>query len=305
LSFGDNTPLTAAAPLGLANLLGGVIQSLIIFKSLNGIIQVTGDATTNDLSVNQVPGGSGTISPRSLTEHPQGLLYLDHDGYRMVTLDGNCTDPIGVAGQGVVVPFLNSTTPTRVNAACNGSILLVSVLNSVSGNWEKYWFDSVRKVWCGPHTFPTTMIDVYESNFIIVAQSVPAALFQQGTVATASSTYTENSVALTWTYQTVVLNDNMEMSQSEIAEIQVKMNAVTGITSATVEAIENGTVLNTATPSLSATSVLAAYRIDFSSPTVYNRLTINIQGTSALGFEIGDIYVRARRLGYQTAIPHP
>ena len=64
LSFGDNTPLTAAAPLGLANLLGGVVQALIIFKSLNGIIQVTGDATTNNLSVNQVPGGSGTISPR-------------------------------------------------------------------------------------------------------------------------------------------------------------------------------------------------------------------------------------------------
>jgi len=75
--------------------------------------------------------------------------------------------------------------------------------------------------------------------------------------------------------------------------------------SATVEAIENGVVLNTATPSLAATSVLAAYRISFSTPTVYNRLTINIQGSSALGFEIGDIYVRARKLGYETAIPHP
>jgi hypothetical protein len=303
LSFGDNTPLTAAAPLGLANLLGGVVQSLIIFKSLNGIIQITGDATTNDLTVNQVPGGSGTISPRSLTEHPQGLLYLDHDGYRMVTLDGNCTDPIGVAGQGVVVPFLNPTNPSRVNAACNGSVLRVSVLNSNNSTWEEYWFDSTRKIWHGPHTFPSTMIDVYQDNFVIASEAAPVGIWIGQAFPTLSSTFTENSVALSWTYQTTVLNDNQEMAQSEIAEMQIKTNNPDGLTSITVSAIEEGATLNSEVYTYPLTPILplAAWPIDFNSPVVYNRLTIEITGASVGGFEIGDLYIRARVLGYRSA----
>ena len=302
LSFGDNTPLTAAATLGLANLLGGVVQSLIIFKSLDGIIQVTGDATTNNLSVNQVPGGSGTISPRSVCEHPQGLLYLDHDGFRMVTLDGNCTDPIGVAGQGVVVPFLNPVTTTRVNAACNGTILRVSVDTAANG-WEEYWFDSVRKVWSGPHSFPSTMVDVYEGDFILAAEAVQNKLFLGQAVPTPGSTFTENGTLLTWTYQTVVLNDNQQMAQSEVAEMQVKTNCVTGLSSITVAAIENGTTINSATYSYPGNSAIVANRIDFNAPVVYNRLTIEITGSSYAGFKIGDIFVRARILGYLQALP--
>jgi hypothetical protein len=304
LSFGDNTPLTCAAPLGLANLLGGVIQSLIVFKSLNGIIQITGDASTNNLSVNQVPGGSGTLSARSLAEHPQGLLYLDHDGYRMVTLDGNCTDPIGVAGQGVVVPFLNCNTPTRVCAACNGSILRVSV-NSVALGWVAYWFDLVRKVWSGPHTDPATVIDVYEDTFITSAQAVPNGLFETSPIPYAGESFTEFGSQLTWVYQTVVLMDNQQMAQSEIAEMQVKANAVTGMSGFTVAAIENGTTINSTTFNFASTGAIQAQRIDFNAPVVYNRLALKMTGSSYAGFQIGDIFVRARVLGYQAALPHP
>jgi len=312
LSFGDNTPLTAAAPLGLANLLGGVVQSLIIFKSLNGIIQVTGDALTDNLEVNQVPGGSGTLSPRSVVEHPQGLLYLDHDGWRMVTLDGNCTDPIGIAGQGVVVPFVNPITRTRVAAGCDGSILRASV-NTAAFGWREYWFDTVRKVWSGPHTFPSTCMDVYEGVFILAAQSAPIGLWESSPIPTSTSVFIENGVQLAWIYETVTLMDNMAMAQSEIAELQVKTTAPLGMTSITVAALEVGgetgstapTAINTAVYTYSAVGALGAKRIDFNAPVVYNRLAIEITGLSFAGFQIGDIFAREREEGYQTAFPHP
>ena len=176
LEFGDDSTLNAAAPLPLSNLLGGVIQALIVFKTFNGIVQITGDYTTNNLLVSDVPGGSGTGSPRSVTPHPQGLLYLDHDGFRMVTLDGTCSDPIAVSGSGVAVPFINPVYPTRVNAACNGSVLRASV-QAFGQPWVEYWYDLVRKIWSGPHTFPSSMIDVWDEAFVLVPQAMPASIF--------------------------------------------------------------------------------------------------------------------------------
>jgi len=113
---------------------------------------------------------------------------------------------------------------------------------------------------------------------------------------------------LTWTYETTALNDNMQMAQSEIAEMQVKTNAVSGVSSIVVTAIElyqNGgpTAINSVTYSYGGTGSLAASRIDFNAPVVYNRLAIEITGPSAAGFQIGDIFVRVRILGYQTAYP--
>jgi len=43
---------------------------------------------------------------------------------------------------------------------------------------------------------------------------------------------------------------------------------------------------------------LAARRIDFSAPVVYNRMAVQCTGTSGYGYKIGDIHVRARILGY-------
>lgn len=302
LSFGDDVPLIAAAPLPLANLLGGIVQSLIIFKSLSGIIQITGDQTTDNLDVNEVPGGSGTLSARSVCNHPQGLLYLDKDGFRIVTLDGNCSDPIGFAGQGVTVPFLNPVNRSRVAAACNGTILRASVQNSIVPGqpWQEYWYDLVRKVWSGPHTFPSIMVDIYEGDFILAPQSAQPSLYRSATAPVASSSYVEAGQALSWIYQTSVLMDNQQMAQSEITETQVKINAVPGLTSIGAAAIDqSGNVLGTALQTLFGQGVgITARQVDFPLPVVYNRLALQFVGASLPGFQIGDAYVRARILGY-------
>lgn len=300
LQFGDNNILTAAAPLPLSNLLGGIIQSLIIFQQFTGIIQITGDQTTNNLSVNNVPGGSGTGSPRSVVTHPQGLLYLDHDGYRMVTMDGTCTDPIGVSGAGVSVPLMNPVYLTRVNAACNGSVLRVSLQNAaVAGTpWQEYWFDLTRKNWSGPHTFPSIMIDGYGAGFVVAPQVAPANLFTSAIQPEGVTSFVENGVSLTWAFQTVVLMDNQQMAESEIAEMQIKITPA-GLTSVAVTIIDQvGATIATMTYTFGAITGLAARSIAFSAPVVYNRVAIKVTGSSALGFQIGDIYAKVRALGY-------
>lgn len=305
LQFGTNNILTAAAPLPLSNLLGGIIQSLIVFQNYTGIIQITGDQTTSNLSVNTVPGGSGTLSPRSVVTHPQGLLYLDHDGYRMVTMDGTCTDPIGTSGAGVSVPLLNPVARSRVSAACNGSVLRVSVQNSLLAGtpWQEFWFDLTRKNWSGPHTFPSVMIDGYSENFIVVPQSAPANLFTSAIQPLAGETFTENGVALTWAFQTTVLMDNQQMAESEIAEMQVKVTPGSGMTSFDVHIIDPaGADIAVVTYTFGAITSFAARQISFSKPVVYNRMAIEVTGVSSAGFQIGDVYVRQRILGYMQLI---
>ena len=248
------------------------------------------------------PAAVEPSAPGALLSTPKDFSTWTMTDTGWSLLDGNCTDPIGVAGQGVVVPFLNPTTPTRVAAGCNGSILRVSVITE-AGVWQAYWFDTVRKVWSGPHTDPSTIYDTYQDTFILVSQAVPAALFSSSTLPYAGESFTEFGSALTWTYQTTVLMDNTMMAESEIAEMQVKSNSPTGITSIVVTAQDqDGATIGTETYAFPSVSGIMAWPIDFSAPVVYNRLAIKITGTSVANFRIGDLYVRARVLGYRSAL---
>ena len=117
--------------------------------------------------------------------------------------------------------------------------------------------------------------------------------------------------------------DNQQMAESEIAEMQIKTNAVAGLSAINVAAIDqDGSPLASTTYQYTIVSggwdvalwdsaiwdsvtsqALAARRISFNAPVVYNRLAIKASGNSVLGFEIGDIYIRARVLGYMQAMP--
>jgi len=120
-----------------------------------------------------------------------------------------------------------------------------------------------------------------------------------------ASTFVENGVQLTWTFQTVMLMDQGQMAESEIAEMQVKTSAVPAITSVVVSALDqNAAVLGTLTYAYgSVTQALAARQISFPAPVVYNRLAIKMTGKSALGYQIGDIFVRSRVLAYMQPNP--
>jgi len=310
LTFGSSDPLTAACPLPLSNQLGGVIASLIIFRRQSGMLQITGDPTTSNLAVTPLLGGTGTASPRSIVGTPQGVAFLDHDGYRLIDFGANVSDPIGIGGSGVVVPFLSQITPSRVAAGCNGSVVRVSTQNvwAPGQPWQEYWYDIARKLWSGPHTFPGVVYANYGASFFMAVRGghgLANIIFSSDVNQSPSSTFVENGVQLTWDFQTVMLRDQGQMAESEIAEMQVKTSAVPTVTSIVVSALDqDATVLGTLTYAYgSVTQALAARRISFPAPVVYNRLAIKITGTSALGYQIGDTFVRSRSLGYMQPNP--
>jgi len=321
LTFGDNNPLVGAAPLGLANQLGGIISSLMVFKDVSNVIQITGDAALNTLSTNVLNTATGTLSPSSIVESPNGVMFLAPDGFRAVNFDANITDPIGDEGSGVTVPFIKSGDySVLTNAACSADVLRVSTLNVTAGNvWEEYWYEMSKDLWSGPHTFPSTCIDTFGASFIITPQAVPGTLWQHDVNPTPFSSFVENGVQLTWKMKSVIVGDESDMAESEATEFTVKTTAAYGTPTLSIQLDDEqgnpiGEAMYTYT-GLSATlwdqaqwdvstfgsggvQLLRPRRIDFSAPVIYSVMQISYTGQSAFGFSIGDTMVRRRQLGY-------
>lgn len=323
LTFGDNLPLTAAKGLPLSNQLGGVIQSLIVFKGANNMYQIAGDASTGNLSVNSLNVATGTLAPRTIVSSPMGLLFMAPDGLRYIDFDAHVSPPIGVAGEGINLPFIAPINPTRACATCTAEVIRISVYNSHIANTplQDYWYDLVRGVWSGPHTFPGATLDIWQNNFVVTTPG-QGAIYMGAVVPTPTSGVIENGSALSWVWQTGMLPDNGQMAASEITEMQIKTSAVSGTPTILVIAQDgDGNPYASTTYTFSVTtgalfdsaifdkdvfggafSALAPRRIGFSVPVVYNRLAINVTGRSSIGFQIGDMFIRERVLGYMQEI---
>lgn len=257
LTFGNNLRLIAGHGLGLSNQLGGIIQSLMVFQDDENVVQVTGDAALNTLAINSLNVAVGTVSARSICSSPLGVMFLAHDGYRVIGFDANISPPIGLSGTGVVVPFENALYWTRINAACNAGVLRVSLQRAdAPGNpWQEFWYDLARKIWSGPHTFPSTMIDVWEDQFLLQPQEATGELFNSDVIPNTFSIYRENGNLMTWIMQTIVLANNMEQGLSEVQEFTVNVGVVPGANTFTVmmldangNQIPYGTVTRTIDP---------------------------------------------------------
>ena len=324
LTFGDNIPLTAGAGLPLSNQLGGVIQSLIVFKGTVNMYQITGDAAFSNLASNALNVATGTLAPATICQSPLGLLFMAPDGIRYIDFDARVSEPVGVAGKGVNVPFIGPLYPSRACAACTAEVFRVTIQNShiATQPLQDFWYDLVRQVWSGPHTFVASGLDVYQNAFITTSPTV-VGLFSGSVVPDIFSVATENGAAMTWDFQTSMLPDNGAMAMCEIAEMQVKATAVAGTPTMVVTAQdENGVAygsvtytFNIGTPSLWGTMVwgsglwggsslaLSPRQISFSTPIMYSRLAINITGKSTIGFRIGDVFIRERTLGFIQEVP--
>jgi hypothetical protein len=321
LTFGDNNPLVAAAPLGLANQLGGIISSLMVFKDVSNVIQITGDAALSTLSTNVLNTATGTLSPSSIAPSPKGVMFLAPDGFRSVNFDANITDPIGDEGKGITIPFIkNGDYSILTNAACSADVLRISTLNVTQGNvWQEYWYEMSKDVWSGPHTFPSTCIDTYGDSFVITPQAVPGTLWQSDVNPTPLASFVENGVQLTWKMQSVIVGDESDMAESEATEFTVKTTAAYGTPTLSIQIDnEQGNSVGSATytyTGLSATlwdqaqwdvstwgsggvQLLRPRRIDFSEPVIYSVMQISYTGQSTFNFSIGDTMVRRRQLGY-------
>lgn len=321
LTFGDNVALTAIGALPLnSQLTGGTIQSLIVFKGAAQMWQITGDAALsgNPLSLNSMNVATGTLAPNTITPTPKGLAFVAPDGLRLIQFNGTITDPVGVAGAGITVPFIYSAVPSRMAAACGGQVLRISVQNSNAAGTpnQEYWYDIPRQCWSGPHTFPASQIDAYNNTFILAPVGVTAKLFASATAQSTTSTFTENGAQMAYTWQTALLPDTGQMSELAMVETTLYMALTAGGTVQCSALDQNGAILDSVNIlSTGSGTIWNAFiwgqalwqgvqnalfprQLKWHIPIVFRRLALQAQGVCAAGFKIGQAQLRYQILGY-------
>lgn len=320
LTFGDAVTLTAFGQLPLNNQLGGIIQALMVFKGVQNIFQITGDAATSNLTVNSLNITTGTLAPNSVVNTPKGLGFISPDGLRLIDFTAHVSDPVGMDGMGVSVPFIFSVVPSRIAAACGGNVLRVSTQNGnapASPNQE-YWYDFARGIWHGPHTLPMALIQPYKNTFVGQPVALPGTLWQSDAVQSGTSSFVENGAQLLWNYLTPMLPDTDKMTNSAITESTLDIALSSVIPNIAVNALdENGAIQGSvvissptgggtiwgsfvwgAAPWSGTPSAIAPYQLPWPRPIVFTRLRIQASGLAAQSIKIGGLHLRYQILRY-------
>lgn len=325
LTLDDTVPITALGGVPLTNpIVGGAVQSLIIFKGVSSMFQILGDAATGTLSRNRLAVPTGTFAANAVCPTPMGLAFISPEGLRLVDANGSVTDPIGVDGAGVAVPFQYSVVPSRMAAACNGSTIRMSVQNgytAASPNQE-FWFDMARKQWSGPHTFAASMIAAISNTFAKTALGVNAKLFLSDVRQSLTSGYIEDGTQLTWAYATPLMPDTDQMAETSIIQTTIDMQYPAGVPAFLGLAYDqNGQLYDSVSLSPGGTSTfwggflwgaavwfgtpnaLISRPLNWHKELVFRRIAFGFSGQSAGDFKIGTLRPGYRVLGYlqQTA----
>lgn len=326
ITLDDTVPITALGgiPLTATSFAGGSIQSLIAFKGVTSMYQILGDAALGTLSKNKLSVPTGTLAANSVCPTPMGLAFMSPEGLRLVDQNGQISDPIGVDGSGVAVPFQYAVVPSRMAAACNGNTIIMSVQNgyvSAAPNQE-FWLDLARKQWSGPHTFPASMIAAIGNNFAKTPLGVTAKLFTSDVKQSLSSGFIENGTQLTWSYATPLLPDMDQMCETSILEATVDIQYPAGVPSFLGTAYDqNGTLYDSVflAPGgvqsfwggfnwgtgiwFGTPNALVSRPLNWHQALVFRRIAFGISGQSAGSFKIGTLRLRYEVLGYlqQTA----
>ncbi len=258
-------------------------------------------------------------APLSVTPTPKGLSFVSPDGLRIIDFGSTVSDPIGLAGSGVTLPFIYSVTPSRIVSACNGNVLRITSQNgSALGNPpEEFWFDFARMLWSGPHTCAASLAAPYSNTFVITAIGQLGKLFVSDPVQTLTSTFTEFGAALTFDWQTSMLPDTDQMAENNMIETTLYLALVNGGDAVTCKALDqDSTVFDTVTVTVPGTgtiwgqfqwghavwsgarSALLPRQLAWTIPIVFRRLSIQATGTSAQGIQIGRLHMRYETLGY-------
>lgn len=318
LTFGDNVPLTCSGPLALQNQLGGVIQSLMIFKGTSNIYQVTGDFSLTNLAVNTLNVATGTLGPNTVQTTSKGLVFIAPDGLRLIDFNGTVNDPIGNSGDGVTVPFINTLVPSRMAAAYNNGVYRVQCQNGGAPGQpqQQWWYDFVRNLWSGPHTQAASLLAAYGNTFIVTLQAGGAVLFESDIIQSASSVFTENGTALRWQFGTPMLPDTDQMAEVAMIETTVDMALVVGNTITVFAQDQAGVIFDTVSVMpAGATTIWGAFLwgaalwqgaanalyprpLKWHFPIVFRRVALVASGACAAGIKLGSVRLRYQVLGY-------
>lgn len=326
LTLGDSTSITALASAQLNTQYGGVIAALIAFKGASVMYQVTGDQVTNDLAQNAIDVATGTLGPNTITSTPQGLAFMSPQGLRLIDSSGNVTDPIGVQGTGVTIPFRYALVPSRMAAAYNNDVYRITVQNgkALGTPVQEWWYDFSRSLWTGPHTFTASLIHAFShvegnahSSFIVAPVDIVATLWDSHSVPALDSTYVENGTQLSFEWTTTFLPDLLQMSETAVIETTINMSLVSGVDAVSVSAIdEDGTILDTV--GIAATGAATIWgsftwgsalwrgapnnfkprQVKWTQPITFRWLQISVTGTSVADYTLGNMFNRVQPLGY-------
>lgn len=303
LTYDDNVPINALGGLPLNNTQGSIIQTLVVFKGTARMYFITGDATTNDLRKDALKVNTGTLAPNSICPTIKGLAFMSPEGMRVINFQGNVSDPIGVDGAGVSVPFANAVVPSRIASACNGEIMISTVQNGAAAGTptQEYWFDLTRNLWSGPHTLPASLIQPYVNSFLKSVTGLPGKLFTVDSQQLPGSVFVENGVQMTFSYKTALLPDTEEMCENSVVESTVDLAYTFGTPAYAVSMLDkNGTVLDTLAVQATSGAVVAVgpRNLAWHFPIVFRRASLQITGNCSLGAKFGAIRMRYERLGY-------
>jgi hypothetical protein len=320
LTFANGLRTTALGALPLSSpITGGIVQSIIAFQGVSAMQQITGDQATTNLSVNLMNVATGTLSPLSITPTNFGLAFISPEGMRVVNFSGEVSDPIGDHGTGVTVPFIYAVQPSRICAASNADTIRISVQNglTVLQPNQEYWFDITRKVWSGPHTFPASLIQTWNNTFIVHPIGLPGTIWRSDGAVSASSTYVENSVQLSFTYQTSLMPDNQQMAENSMVETTIAAGLPSGFTLLVSALDESGSVFASASimsvgslsiwnafnwgpPTLWSGNILGLrqYSVPWAQPLVFKQASFMLTGNCLGGVKLGNNYFKFEKLGY-------
>lgn len=311
ITFADTVPVTAAQGLALFNQLGGIVQSLMVFQGASNIRQITGDPALGNWSQNSLLTATGTLAPNSIAPTPKGLMFVAPDGLRMIDFDARVSDPIGVRGKGIVVPFANSVTPSRMSAAYNENVYRITVtwqppvmMQIIYGSalrTDEFWFHFDVGKFSGPHTCTTNQVEPWQQNnsFIGDLQGGGGFLWRSDTYQSAASGYVENGAPLTFTLRTVLLPDDESMNANRLTESGV-FSSMSPSTQWLASAIDDqGVTLDQAYIWLGPTVTQAQLPIYWENPIEFRQMFLQITGNCEPQTMIGTIGLRYQKLRYQ------
>lgn len=319
LTFGDTAPLTALGQLRFFNQSGGIIQGLIVFKDSQNTYQVTGDAALSNLAINAMNFATGTAAPNTVCSTPKGLAFVSPDGLRIIDFYANISDPVGLDGQGIVAPFIYSSVPSRMCAACSGNIIRVTTQNSLANGspQQEYWYDLGRQIWTGPHTSAAGLIQPYAGSFLLTLVGVAGKIFKSDIQQSAASMFVENGLQMNWTYTQALLPNFNTMSNYQISQSLLDFQFDSSAPPITALAInQNNSVIDQVSlraPGAgtfwgsftwgqanwgSSGNALAPRQLDWHLPLVFAKMQMQVTGQAAAGVRIGAIRMRMKKLRY-------
>lgn len=318
LTIGDSSPITAVSPQPLTTTVQGIIQSIAVFKG-SVISLVTGDAVTGDLAQNIISSSVGCSAGRTVVPTQKGLMFMANDGVRTLGHDGTLGDPY----PDLLIPFIYALTPSRASASYTNNIYRISVQNGhANGNpFEEYWFDMRKNGFTGPHTFVQSMSTPYNKTAICFSNTITPALFTSDVIESGTSTFVENSSALTFKVVTAPMADNGTIYENSAVLSVIDMQLPQVAQSYTFVASDtNHGVLSTAAVATNATGAiwngftwgvgvwtavtygLERYNIPWTTPLVFSRMVWQITGNSIGGLKIGKLTIGYQPLKYVRAL---